>query len=115
MTVRPRVSARLTSSAPSRAATGSTRACRPPTSARAACGATSPTKPDDADGRDRGRGEQRRADQRDEPGALQPDAEHPRGVVVEREQVEVAAGRTSTGVSTTSATATGTPAPAVRP
>src|SRR5690606_19468203 len=43
MTTRPSVSATETRSAPSSIATGTTRACRAPTRARAACGATSPT------------------------------------------------------------------------
>ena len=47
---------------------------------------------DHADRRDRGGGEQRGAAQRDQPGAFQPHAEHARGVVVEREQVQLAAG-----------------------
>src|SRR5690606_5352144 len=43
MTTRPSVSATETRSAPSSLATGTTRACRAPTTARAACGATGPT------------------------------------------------------------------------
>src|SRR4051794_34808243 len=45
ITVRPSVSATLTSSAPSRTATGTTRECREPTSERARCGAIRPTNP----------------------------------------------------------------------
>ncbi|MNI81436.1 hypothetical protein D3C73_1380490 [compost metagenome] len=44
MTVRPMTSARTTVQAPISAATGRTRECRAPTSVRAACGATRPTK-----------------------------------------------------------------------
>ena len=52
----------------------------------------------------------------DQPGPFQPDAEHARGVVVEREQVELPPGqRRPTGASTSSATATGSTWSAVRP
>ena len=89
MTVRPRVSATLTSSAPSRTATGMTRACDDPTSERARCGATRPTNPTTPIAGDRRGGEQRGDDEQAEPGALQLHAEHAGHVVVDREHVEV--------------------------
>ncbi len=45
ITVRPIRSAAQTRAAPRRIETGTTRTCRRPTRARAACGATSPTNP----------------------------------------------------------------------